>query len=233
LNKVLVLAGCFLLFAVGLGAWPLPPPLETAHLLGKGLASGAPPVPLTDELYALGWSSSNAFAILERRNLGPDRRSVRFRILDLVEDLVLYQEEWPDWGPEEAKGAWWANHQGHVDELFVHYGLKTTVWQLGVFPLILDNEYYSLALRTVPTVPDPQWIQRMEILVHSTGRGLKVVKEVDGYWRWATLLGFLPSPFENRIALVLLVQPSGWWETQQPLRFFITGLSLKAGFPKP
>lgn len=216
----------------GLAAWPLPPPLETAHLLGKGLPAGAPPVPLTDELYALGWSRSNALATLERRSEG-DRYLVRIRVTDLVEDRLLFEETWADWGTEDQKAAWWDLHFPQVEEVFSRFSLAPTSWQLGVFPLILDNEFYTLALRTYPSSRDPEWIERLEVLAHSTGRGLKVVKDAWGYWRWATLVGFLPSPFENRVAVVLLVQPSGWQGPSAPLRFLVSGLSLKAGFSKP
>lgn len=221
-----------LLLAASAWGFPLPPPLETTHLLGRGLAAGPPPLPLTDEFYALGWSRDNAFAFLERRSVGGGRE-LRLRVVDLVEDRVLFQQEWPDWGEEGARDGWWEAKAPVVADLFARFGLVPTSWQLGVFPLILDNEFYTLALRTVPSARDSAWIERLEILVHSTGRGLKTVKDASGYWRWAALLGFLPSPFENRLALVLLVQPAGWDGDLQPLRFFVTGLSLKAGFPKP
>jgi hypothetical protein len=97
----------------------------------------------------------------------------------------------------------------------------------------LDNEFYTPVLRTYPDPREPGWIDRLEILIYSTGRGLKTVKNEAGYWRWATLLGFIPSPYENRVALILLVQPTGWQGEKEPLRFLVTGLSLKAGFPMP
>lgn len=155
------------------------------------------------------------------------------RVIDLVEDRVLFEALWPDWGDEEKKAIWWDLHFPRVEEVFARFGLRPNSWQLGVFPLILDNEYYTLALRTFANPRDARWIDRLEVLVHSTGRGLKVVKDAHGYWRWAALVGFLPSPYENRVALVLLVQPAGWKGANAPLRFLISGLSLKAGFTEP
>jgi len=221
-----------LLWSGSLAAFPLPPPLETAHLLGKGMPSGRPPVPLTDELYALGWSRSNAFAVLEHRTLTDDQRRLRLRVYDLVEDRVLWEKEWPDWGTADPQ-VWWTAKMSEVEPVFSRFRLEPTQLQLGVFPLILDNEFYTLVLRSAKSAEDSAWIDRLEIVVHSTGRGLKTVRDGEGFWRWASLVGFIPSPFENRLALVLLVQPAGWQGPRQPLRFLVSGLSLKAGFPKP
>jgi hypothetical protein len=228
-----ILAVWAALFSVTtVAAVPLPPALETAHLLGHGLPSGTPPVPLSDELYALGWSRANAFAVLERRSGTDAPPTARLKVLDLVSDRILFEQEWPDWGPPEARDAWWQEKQADVEAVFRRFDLVPTDRQLGVFPAILDNEFYTLALRAGRSA-DQAWITRLELVVHSTGRGLKVVGDGQGYWRWATLLGFVPSPFENRVAVILLVQPAGWQGAQQPLRFLVTGLSLKAGFPEP
>jgi len=228
----LVLAG-LVGWAGALGAFPLPPPLETAHLLGRGLPAGTPPVPLADELFALGWSPSNAFAVLERRTRPLDPPQVFLRVIDLVDDRVLAEQEWEDWGPPEAQGAWWAGHEAAAEALFHHFGLVPIDNQLGLFPLILDNEFYTLVLRTDRAPADPAWIGSFEVVVQSTGRGLKSVLTGGDEVRWATVLGFIPSPFENRSALILAVQKAGWAGEKQPLRFVVTGLSLKAGFPKP
>ena len=211
----------------------MPPALETAHLLGRGLPSGMPPLPLTDELFALGWSRSNAFAFLERRTWDGAGDQVRFRVIDLVQDQVLFEQWWPDWGQREDLAPWWAQREGEAARVFARFGLVPIQTQLGVFPLILDNEFYTPALRVTRDPFDMVWINRLEVVVHSTGRGLKSVSDGTGFWRWATILGFIPSPFENRLALVLLVQPAGWLGERQPLRFMVSGLSLKAGFPKP
>lgn len=220
-----------LVFVPGLGAFPLPPALETGYLLGKGLPSGAPPVPLTDELYALGWSRDNAFAWMVRRTLVDGSREVVFEVDNLVDDQVLSRTVWPDWGPDDAQGAWWDGHEPQADEVFRRWRLEPIDNQLGQFPLILDNEYFTVVVRTES--PAPGWVAQLTVLVNSTGRGLKTVGEIPGYWRWVTLLGFIPSPFENRLALVGLVQPAGWLGAGQPLRFVVWGVSLKAGFPKP
>ena len=220
-------------FVPFLDGFPLPPALETAHLLGKGRPSGAPPVPLSDELYALGWSRTSAFAVLERRVIDDNTRVVRLRVYDVVEDKVLWEKQWPDWGEDADQAAWWTPKEAEVEQIFSRFGLEPTQLQLGVFPLIADEEFYTLAVRPTRDPTDPTWISRLEIAVNSTGRGLKTIRNGGGFWRWATLLGFIPSPFESRLALVLLVQPAGWQGVKEPLRFLITGLSLKAGFLKP
>lgn len=221
------------LVAGSLGAFPLPPPLETGHLLGRGLPAGVPPVPLADRFFALGWSRDNAFAFLERRTYDNAVPSVRFRVMDLVDDRILAEREWADWGEDLNLESWWSARESEVDALFARYRLQPIDNQLGLFPLIVDNEFYTLVLRPGAAPGQGGWIDRLEVAVRSTGRGLKTVWDGRGYWRWATLLGYVPSPFENRVALVLLVQPSGWMGPRQPLRFLVTGLSLKAGFPLP
>ena len=210
---------------------PLPPPLETGHLLGKGLPAGVPPLPLADELYALGWSPSNTFAYLEKRTLETGT-AVRLRVLNTIDDSIVWEKEWAGWASDTERDSWWSKHQGEADAVFARFGLVPTDRQLGQFPLIVDNEFYTLVLR-LGRQAGTDWIDRLEVVVHSTGRGLKNVRDGEGFWRWATLLGFVPSPFENRVALVLLVQPAGWQGTAHPLRFLVSGLSLKAGFPQP
>ena len=233
MNRLLGTVFGLVVLVTGLGAFPMPSPLETGHLLGKNLPSGSPPVPLADELYALGWSPSNAFAFLERRTGVTGPTVVRFCVLDLVEDSILYETEWPDWGAEGDREAWWTDREAEFTRVFAQFQLEPTDRQLGLFPLIMDNEYDTLSLRLGRDPVEPSWITRLEIVLHSTGRGLKTVGAEAGFWRWATLLGFVPSPFENRVALILLVQPVGWSGNRQPLRFLVAGLSLKAGFPKP
>ena len=225
-------AGLVLGVPVWLTAFPLPPPLQTGHLFGKDAVVGTPPVPLSDELYALGWSPDNAFATLERLTGTEGQKTVRLRVHDLVDDTLLAEKFWPDWGDEDSKEAWWSAREEEVNTIFARFRLVPTDWQMGEFPLINDNEFYTAALRSGRS-SEPGWIDRLEIVVHSTGRGLKTIGDHQGYWRWAALLGFVPSPFENRVALILVVQPTGWNGARQPLRFLISGLSLKAGFPKP
>jgi hypothetical protein len=188
---------------------------------------------LTDQLYVLGWSPEGALAVLERRTLGAGLREPRLRVYDLVEDRILAEAVWSDWGDPGALAGWWADRQAEVGPVFERYHLKPTDFQLGQFPLILDNEYYTLALRLTSNETGPEEKTRLAALVRSTGRGLKSVLDSPGFWRWAAPLGFIPSPFEDRVALVLAVQPVGWEGAAQPLRFLVSGLSLKAGFPKP
>lgn len=169
---------------------------------------------------------------MERRTGVQGPIVVVLRVLDLVNDSTLWEQEWPDWGPPEALGSWWTARSPTVDGVCDRFGIQATDWQLGEFPLINGNEFDSLVLRLVRG-PDPEWIRRWELVLHSTDRGLKLVAQRDGYWRWATFLGFVPSPFEDRVAAILLVQPAGWAQGDQPLRFVIVGISLKAGFPPP
>lgn len=211
--------------------FPLPPPLETGHLLGRGLPVGVPPVALADEFYALGWSPNNQFAYLVRRSLPDGQYQLVLKIDDLVQDKTLYQAEWADWGHDQD--GWWQAQGPGIEARFRQWGVVPTTYQLGEFPLILDNEYFTVVLRPEAEPRAPGWVGRWTVLAHSTGRGIKTVQTLSGYWRWAAVLGFIPSPFENRVALVTLVQPAGWAGPGQPLRFGVTGLSLKAGFPTP
>jgi len=214
----------------GLGAFPLPPALETGHLTGKGTVNGELPVALSDQFIALGWSRANALAFIELRTVG-SRVEARLRILDLVEDRLLEEVALDDWQVDRAH--WWSVNEAKVVPVLQRFSIIPNDWQLGQFPLILDNEYYTVALKTFAKSTEPVWIDRLELVVHSTGRGTKTVRTLEGYWRWATILGFLPSPFENRVAVILVVQPSGWLGKEEPLRFIVSGLSLKAGFPTP
>ncbi len=218
------------LCAASLGAFPLPPALEIGHLVGKGRPSGAPPIPVTDELYALGWGPDGAFSTLERRWAGGGQQ-VRLRVYDLVEDVVLWEKTWPDW--KDDQDGWWAARGPEVDAVFARFKLEPVQFQLGVFPLIYDEDFYRLTLRLTRNSDDPTWIERLELSVVATGRGIKTVSDRGGLWRWATLVGFVPSPYEGRVALVFLVQPAGWGGENQPIRYLISGLSLKAGFAKP
>ena len=212
-------------------AWPLPIPLETGHLLGAGRPAGKPPVPLVDELSILGMGSNNVIALLERSQVGSSWR-VRTKGLDLVNDSVLWQQDWEDWGDEDLFSLWWETHRNEISIPLQRWKISPLNYQLGEFPVILDEEYYQAFLRRTNDVATGL-LARLEVILQSTGRGVKTVLDLTGTWRWATLLGFVPSPFENRLALVLLIQPEGWAGDQQPLRFLVTGASLKAGFELP
>lgn len=225
--KALALGAVFGFVAAAGWTFPLPPPLETGHLLGPGLPAGVPPVPLEGQLYALGWSADGKFATLETR----PGAAARLRVADLVEDRIVDERVWSDAvGDPEP---WWPTHEAEADALFRRWSLEPNTWQLGQFPLILDNEYYTLALRKEPLAGQPGVWGRWEALVASTGRGQKSVAAFDGAWRWVSVLGFVPSPFENRVALILVFQPVGWDQGRQSLSFGVVGVSLKAGFRQP
>lgn len=213
-------------------AVPLPPPLETSHLLGAFTSSGEPPVGLTDQLYFVGWSRTNRIATLEKRHEGEFPRAI-LSVVDLVGDEVLAKKTWESWEDDDDAELWWQNHQSEIAPLLNQYAIEAIDYQLGVFPLILDNEFYTLVLQEQVRREDLGRISRLTAIVNSTGRGTKTIWSRDGYWQWAQFVGFVPSPFENRLALVFLVQPTGWQGTHEPLRFLLAGMSLKAGFPKP
>jgi len=211
--------------------WPMPIPLESAHLLGVGRPAGKPPVPLTDELSILGMGANNLLALLERSRVGSSWR-VRTKVIDLVKDSILWQQDWEDWGDEDLFPVWWETNRPLIAATLQKWKINPLDYQLGEFPVILDDEYYQAYLRRTKDVATGL-LARLEVILHSSGRGIKTVLDLTGTWRWATVLGFVPSPFENRLALVLLVQPEGWDGDQQPLRFLVTGASLKAGFEQP
>jgi hypothetical protein len=174
---------------------------------------------------------NNALGYLVRRQIEPQRFEVTVRVVDLVDDHTLWEQSSPSSVGDDELTQWWHEHQNEVSSAFRRFGLVPLDDQLGEFPVILDEDYYAAYVRR-SLAADTGLIHRLEVVVQS-GRGVKTIFDAQGNWRWATLLGFIPSPFENRLAVVLLVQPEGWGGSQQPLRFIVTGASLKTGFVQP
>ena len=226
----LVLFGLVSVYAAT--AFDLPPQLVTTHLLGEDLPAGLPPVPLADEFYALGWSPTGDFAYLENQYETSDTRRLVFEIRDLVEDRPLELKSWivPSRVPTHD---WWDTHEAEIEALMSAKQIRPEVQQLGEFPLILGETYLQVSLLTHLNSSNTRWIDHINIVVHASSSGSKSVFNARGYWRWCTLLGFVPSPFENRVALIVLIQPTGWNGVREPLRYFIVGSSLTVGFSKP
>lgn len=185
---------------------------------------------LQDELFVLAMGSNNQMGYLERVSMPGESWLFRARVVDLVDDSLIWEQIWVT---DEEIDRWWPEQGGGVMRSLKSHHLEPVDFQMGEFPVILDDQFYTATLRRTASASDPALFGRLEVVVQSTGQGIKTVCDLSGAWRWASVLGFIPSPFENRLAIILLVQPEGWSGPQQPLRFLVAGASLKAGFAQP
>ncbi|NNM67438.1 MAG: hypothetical protein HKM06_05460, partial [Spirochaetales bacterium] len=74
------------------------------------------------------------------------------------------------------------------------------------------------------------WGTHLRLLLHGGGLGTKTVLDRNGLWRRALLIGFVPSPFEDRLLIIVAVQPTGWEGAETPIQFLLVGASLVVGF---
>lgn len=183
----------------------------------------------TDDFYSLGWSPKNHYAyLLVRKTLVGDRVG-ELVVQDMVADEIAVRDRVPFQDGEDFP-RFWTRVGERWRTFLLLFGIRREDFQLGQFPVILDEEYYTLSLQTDRrAIPDPV-ITGYTLFLHSTGRGSKVVSNQDHQLlRAVRAAGFIPSPFENRVAILLLTQPLGWGGSLGVGRWQVVGASLKAG----
>jgi hypothetical protein len=177
-------------------------------------------------LYLLAWSSSGRTLTAQADSAG---KKVEFLVWETIDDQALARVELPGWeGGSES--LWWKENADFLNQLKKKWDLHACDYQLGNFPLIDPNDVYFRASLQLDRPFGSVWGTHLRLLIHGGGLGTKIVLDRFGLWRRALLIGFVPSPFEDRLLIIVAVQPTGWQGSETPIQFLLVGASLVVGF---
>ena len=202
-----------------------PKPLFLDFLMtGKGIS----PIWLTlpkPQLYLLAWSR-DAKVLMAQTEIPSTQ--VRFEVWDCIDDHAVDSLTLPGWGTGSQK-LWWESQEAQLSALRHKWDLHPCDFQMGTFPFIDSNDvFFQPYLDLLKT--GNRWGTTLRLVLHGGGVGTKVVMERHGVWRRALLLGFTPSPYEDRILMIMVVQPTGWDGDKTELHYLFSGASLLFGF---
>ena len=212
------------------------------------------PSPIIEaKLYPLGWSKDSKFAYILVPALEA-RSSAVFRIQDMITDKVLFEkiyregsDGYPNDLPIDLKKL--VRNKGEVAHSLNKYHINGYDDKLRWFPikhLKKGIEGIDYDLKTVHEINHDFWHQqflsRVNVdlyLYNITEDGQKKIatktifdKKVDlKSLQYGTMVvGYLKSPFEERIAIVMIYFRRGWEGPPHTTSFELVGASLSKGF---
>lgn len=207
---------------------------------------------VSESLYPIGWSRDGNFAYyVEPVDEACGCYFAELFILDLKTDKILWSFDYNSEGNDEAKREgkphdfetlWKANQQLFSDKLREHAIEPQTRSSLFSFPSNLKGELLTATLRTTEKkgLTDDQRhygiIGNATLQLNSTRRGKKTILDhaySESLPLKVGLLGYVRSPFEARIAVVLMKVMRGWEGPPHTGRLQIVGASLTDGFKRP
>ncbi len=226
------------------------------------------------ELYPIGWSRKGLFAYIAMsyQNDGRAAQQYALTIFDAVQDTVAYEHvivpsDRPavdELGLNPLRYVWAYGSAAYHDKLqamgIIPYrdsGLPAGQKPFGAFPFTSLGATYAASVTLSPpagTDPVPFSVRRsITVKAQSASKGSKTVTTLkDRRIRNATIAGWLKSPFEDRIAIIVEMQvyerdwesPPEFDASGKPLPdgpitpyypstgYFLTGCNLKVGFKK-
>lgn len=197
--------------------------------------------------YPIGWSRDGKFAYISEP---PDEACgcylLRVVIQDLKTDKILWSHNYVSAEPETALvkstkstaaedlQQFWHINAKVLQKKFRQYGIQ----QSGPLTLktgtIADGDDKLRFHIETKKSDDDDMLTYVRLDVISQSRGKKTVYEKDrgsasGYYA-ASAIGWLPSPYERRIAVVLAEVRRGWEGPPHVISYRLIGASLSAGF---
>ena len=203
----------------------------------------------TESIYPIGWSRDGKFAYyLEPVDEACGCYFAELVILDLKTDKVLWSFDYDSEAIDDAKREgkpysletlWNANRQLFSDKMREHSIEPQARFSLLYFPARQKGELLTATLTTIEKkgLTDDQRnygiIGKATLQLHSNRRGKKTILD-DSYSETRPLrvglLGYIRSPFEPRIAVVLMKVIRGWEGPPHTGDVQIVGASLANGF---
>ena len=236
-----------LLLALSLTTAPLlaAPPLR--DILPHAAASPAePPATLEAGLVPLGFSPQGHLAVI---HILPDEAVGcflwDFQIINLVSDAVVERASWQETDCEQLPSleAVWAAKGTELQALMAKHGVQATRQPLALqpLPLVRKGDTLSAFLLSGPPAStegeEPRVEVPLAVRVRSARRGEKSVGTVsvqlryDMPWSWGyEVLGYLQSPFEERIVVVVRGIQRGWEGPPHIETVHLFGADLQRGF---
>ena len=219
------------------------PPLQDVIAPAKPLVASEE---MADQLYPVGFSPRGAFAFLE---ISADEAVGctlwGFTIVDLVTDRVVFRDDWHAHGQVDCKEQLdleqvWARHSARFRVALLEHGVQPThPGRLTRFPLERGGEVFTVQLeRGLPRKNDIDGKDvPIDVIMTSSVRGSKrigglVERDMAGMpmTYGHTVMGFIPSPHEPRVVVVIREERRGWEGPPDVLTYTVMGASLAKGF---
>jgi hypothetical protein len=200
---------------------------------------------MTENFYPIGWSRDGKFAYLVEP---PDEACgcyfAEFVIQDLKTDKILFKERYSSDGlekPEEENlGSFWPKRQKVYSARLNQHRIEPIGDAHLMHPAI--NFEGDVLTSKLDIKIETDGVFEVEgtvtLTMTSAKRGSKVIrrdvykrKDVNGF-RDAEITGSLKSPFESRVAVILVEVMRGWEGPPNTTSIKVTGASLTTGFKK-
>lgn len=198
---------------------------------------------LTEAFYPIGWSREGKFAyIVEPADDVCDCYFANLVIKDLKTDTVLWHFDYQSRAFDEKDNtpkswpAFWRFNQRLFSKKLSEYRIaQTTGFAFKSFPIIYNGDELTATVSVERDQKgwDPRFVSAIALQMSSKRKGRKIVYQksdlTDSEVLDVRLLGYLKSPFEHRVALVLLEHQRGF-EMSQVIKVNLIGSDLFSGF---
>lgn len=197
---------------------------------------------LTESFYPIGWSKDGKFAyIVEPADIACDCYFANLIIKDLKTDTVLWNFDYEsgtfnekDNTPKSLPAFWRFNERLFSKKLREYKIRQTTDFAFESFPIIYKGDELTATLSVERDQGDePRFVSAIGLRMSSKRKGSKIVYEnkdlTDSDVLDVRLLGYLKSPFEQRVALILIEVHRGF-EFTQVVKANLVGSDLSSGF---
>jgi hypothetical protein len=187
---------------------------------------------ICSRFFPVGFSKDGKFAYADMIPGGGRSNLVcRFSIMDLIEDRVLYEVESEAEDVNDFSDFWRANY-GSIKKKMNEYGIIENKPVLSLFPCKNGKDQIKLIVEKKSTEKDP-WerdIGELRIIAVSSILGKKTIYRKENSYIDVTIEGYIRSPYEDRILVIVSQLRSGWEGPPDELYLLIAGCHLTKGF---
>ncbi len=200
---------------------------------------------LTASFYPIGWSRDGKFAyVIEPPDEACGCYFAEIVIQDLVTDKVMWSERYSselleDPEAENLDSYWAANQKKFSSKLNEYRIIALSRFDLLGPTVGFGNDVFTPTVKVnVETDNDFEVVGDVTVRLHSKRSGSKVIHrdvykkgEISGF-RNAMIAGSLKSPFEARIAVLIVEEHRGWEGPPNTTGVKVAGASLTTGFKR-
>jgi len=199
----------------------------------------APPI-----FYPLGWSQDGVFAFMEiRESAGRGGYQVSIRIIDLVQDNVVYNATELDWDNADIVDLVFPEDSDTIARYFARFWSEELTAakvvtsdreNFNVFsplPIVFEDVSYFSRFDVIPRVEEDAiqgTIEAYDFWLMGDNNTSKLVYSAEPRAVTVSAAGYFLSPFEPRVAIVL-VEERYVFEGNEPFAL-VTGSNMKVGF---
>ena len=200
---------------------------------------------IIERFYPIGWSRDGRFAYLvEPGGEDCDCYLARLVVQDMRTDKILWEhkhegEQAETGGPKDTLASFWRKNQELFSKKLSEYGIEAGKSFALLGPQIDfrgDSLTPQLSIKTDKDSLGPGQISSVRLQLDSKRRGKKVVYEEHysnesyGSLIGAKVFGYLKSPFEPLVALIMIEVHWGWEGPPHTTATRVIGSSLLNGF---